>query len=121
MVILWSYFSNSVLECTRAFILATAGCDNHHLSHFLRFFYNSYFSACFFYRNSVFLSQQINRNSISACFFSNANGTIVGQTNFNVSHPSIKIDHGTTRAHVTIPTPSSSHQANRVLMHRPRT
>ena len=39
-----------------------------------RFSYNPSFSACFFSRNSVFLSQQISRNSVSACFFSKANG-----------------------------------------------
>ena len=39
----------------------------------VRLSYNSYFLACFFSRNSVFLSQQINRNSVSACFFSEAN------------------------------------------------
>ena len=32
------------------------------------------FLACFFSWNSVFLSQQISRNSVSACFFSEANG-----------------------------------------------
>ena len=30
---------------------------------------------CFFSGNSVFLSQQISRNNISACFFSEANGS----------------------------------------------
>ena len=34
----------------------------------VRFSYNPYFSACFFSRNSIFLSQQISRNSVSACF-----------------------------------------------------
>jgi len=37
-------------------------------------FYNLYFSVCLFRRNNVFLSQQISRNSVSACFFSEANG-----------------------------------------------
>ena len=37
---------------------------------------NPYFSACFFSRNSIFLSQQIHRNSVSACFFSEANRAI---------------------------------------------
>ena len=40
----------------------------------IRLSYNPYFSACFFSRDSVFLSQQISRNSISPCFFSEANG-----------------------------------------------
>ena len=40
----------------------------------VRFSYNPSFSACFFSRNSVFLSQQISRNSVSICFFSEANG-----------------------------------------------
>ena len=44
----------------------------------VRFSYNPYFSACFFYRNSVFLSQRISRNSVSACFFSEANGPYDG-------------------------------------------
>ena len=35
---------------------------------------NSSFSVCFFSRNSIFLSQQISRNSILAYFFSEANG-----------------------------------------------
>ena len=35
--------------------------------------YNPYFSACFFSQNSIFLSQQISRESISICFFSEAN------------------------------------------------
>ena len=43
----------------------------------VRFSYNPKFSTCFFSRNSVFLSQQISRNSISACFFSEANETLV--------------------------------------------
>ena len=43
----------------------------------VRFSYNPYFSACFFSRNSVFLSQQISRNSVSSCFFSEANGAII--------------------------------------------
>jgi hypothetical protein len=30
--------------------------------------YNLYFSACFFSRNSIFLSQKISQNSISAYF-----------------------------------------------------
>ena len=34
----------------------------------VRFSCNPSFSACFFSRNSVFLSQQISRNSVSACF-----------------------------------------------------
>ena len=42
----------------------------------VRFFYNPSFSACFFSQNSVFLSQQISRNSVSACFFSDANEAI---------------------------------------------
>ena len=40
----------------------------------VRFSYNPSFSACFFIRNSIFLSQQISRNNISTCFFSEANG-----------------------------------------------
>ena len=41
------------------------------------FSYNPYFLAYFFNQNSVFLSQQISRNSISTCFFSEANEAIV--------------------------------------------
>ena len=41
----------------------------------VRFSSNPYFLACFFSPNSVFLSQQISRNSVSTCFFSEANGT----------------------------------------------
>ena len=37
------------------------------------FSYNLFFSAYFFSWNSIFLSQQISRNSVSACFFSEAN------------------------------------------------
>ena len=36
--------------------------------------YNPYFSAYFFSWISVFLSQQVSRNSVSVCFFSKANG-----------------------------------------------
>ena len=36
--------------------------------------YNPYISAYFFSRNSIFLLQQISQNSVSACFFSEANG-----------------------------------------------
>jgi len=43
----------------------------------VRFSYNPYFSACFFSRNRVFLSQQIRRNNVSACFFSEANGAFI--------------------------------------------
>ena len=43
----------------------------------VRFFYNPSFSAYFFSRNSVFLSQQINWNNVLACFFSEANGALV--------------------------------------------
>ena len=41
---------------------------------FVCFSYNSYFSTCFFSQNNIFLSQQISRNSVSACFFNEANG-----------------------------------------------
>ena len=47
----------------------------HYYGH-VRLSYNPYFSACFFSRNSIFLSQQISRNSVSACFFSEANGAV---------------------------------------------
>jgi len=40
----------------------------------VRFSYNSFFSACIFSWNSVFPSQQINRNSVLIYFFSEANG-----------------------------------------------
>jgi len=40
----------------------------------VRLSYNPSFSACFFSRNSIFLSQQISGNSVSTCFFSKANG-----------------------------------------------
>ena len=43
----------------------------------VRLSYNLSFSACFFSRNSVFLSQQISRNNVSACFFSEANGAFL--------------------------------------------
>jgi len=48
----------------------------------VRWSYNPYFSACFFSRNSVFLSQQISRNSISTCFFSEANGANIANSLF---------------------------------------
>jgi len=35
------------------------------------------FQLVFFSRNSVFLSQQIGRNSVLSCFFSKANGAMV--------------------------------------------
>ena len=47
--------------------LAIHAIDDAHIGH-VRLSYNPYFSACFFSRNSVFLSQQISRNSVSACF-----------------------------------------------------
>ena len=52
----------------------TALCDERpqHMS-YVRLSYNPPFSACFFSRNSVFLSQQISQNSVSVCFFSKAN------------------------------------------------
>ena len=43
----------------------------------VRLSYNLYFLAYFFSRNSIFLSQQISRNSVSAYFFSEANGTYI--------------------------------------------
>ena len=45
------------------------------------FFYNLYFSTCFFSQNNIFLSQQISRNSVSACFFNEANGAIIKWNN----------------------------------------
>jgi len=42
----------------------------------VRLSYNPYFSACFFSQNIIFLSQQISRNSVPACFFSEANGAV---------------------------------------------
>jgi len=47
----------------------------------VRFSYNPYFLACFFSRKNVFLSQQISRNSVSACFFSEANGAVKKKMN----------------------------------------
>ena len=44
----------------------------------VRFSYNPYFSAYFFRRNSIFLSQQISQNNVSTCFFSEANGANLG-------------------------------------------
>ena len=41
-----------------------------------RLSYNPYFSACFLSRNNIFLSQQINRNNILTCFFSEVKGPI---------------------------------------------
>ena len=38
------------------------------------------FQLVFFSRNSIFLSQQISRNSVSACFFSEANGALMRQS-----------------------------------------
>jgi hypothetical protein len=38
--------------------------------------YNLYFSAYFFSRNSVFLSQKISQNSVSACFSAQPNGAL---------------------------------------------
>jgi len=43
----------------------------------VRFSYNPSFSVCFFSRNIIFLSQQISRNSVSACFFSESNGAVL--------------------------------------------
>ena len=40
----------------------------------VHFSYNPYFSGCFFSWNSIFLSQQINRNSVLASFFSEVKG-----------------------------------------------
>jgi len=51
----------------------------------VRFSYNSSFSACFFSRNNVFLSQQIRRNSISICFFSETNGPQVVSFRFHAA------------------------------------
>jgi hypothetical protein len=45
--------------------------------------YNPYFSACFFSRNSVFLSQQINQQCFSAGLSAQPNGAIVGNENGN--------------------------------------
>ena len=42
----------------------------------VRLSYNPYFLACFFNRNSVFLSKQIRWNNVSACFFNEANGAL---------------------------------------------
>ena len=50
--------------------------------------YNPSFSAGFFNRNSVFLSQQISRNSVSACFLNEANGAKV------VLLPTAHLSHG---------------------------
>ena len=44
----------------------------------VRLSYNPYFSACFFSRNSIFLSQQIIRNNISTYFFGKENGSFRG-------------------------------------------
>ena len=38
---------------------------------------DQYFSAYFFNQNNIFLSQQIRRNNVSTCFFSEANGTYI--------------------------------------------
>jgi hypothetical protein len=43
--------------------------------------YNPYFSACFFNRNSIFLSQKISRNSVSVCFSAQVNGALYMNTN----------------------------------------
>ena len=43
----------------------------------VRLSYDLYFLVCLFSRNSVFLPQQISWNSISSCFFSEANGAIL--------------------------------------------
>jgi hypothetical protein len=42
----------------------------------VRLSYNSYFSACFFSRNSVFLSQQISEQYFQPWLFSEANGLV---------------------------------------------
>jgi len=44
----------------------------------VRFSYNPSFSACFFSWNSVFLSQQIRRNNVSACFSAKRMGPMYG-------------------------------------------
>jgi len=46
----------------------------------------SSFSAYFFSRNNVFLSQQISRNSVLVCFFSEANGAITVITHLSNVH-----------------------------------
>ena len=63
----WCRISQFLLSCSVYL------CELSNNNGLVRFSYNPYFSACFFSRNSIFLSQQINRNSISACFFSEAN------------------------------------------------
>ena len=42
----------------------------------VRLSYNPYFSARLFSQNNVFLLQQIGQNSVSPCFFSEANGAL---------------------------------------------
>ena len=59
-----------------AFVLASSSLEGD-LERTVRLSYNISFSAYFFSRNNIFLSQQINRNNISACFFSEANGAII--------------------------------------------
>ena len=55
-----------ILSCENTSFSKPPGCP-------VRFSYNPSFSACFFSRNSVFLSQQTSQNSVSVCFFSEAN------------------------------------------------
>ena len=47
----------------------------------VRFSYNPYFSACFISRNSIFLSQQISWNSVSAFFSAKRTGPFLGTWN----------------------------------------
>ena len=56
----------------------------------VRLSYNPYFSICFFIRNSVSLSHQISKNSVSSCFFSEANGAN-GFTSYDPTSPSTRV------------------------------
>ena len=45
---------------------------------------NPYFSSCFFSQNNIFLSQQISRNSVLACFFNEANEASIDSTHHHL-------------------------------------
>ena len=53
-------------------------CEQYWYGEHIYIFLTMFFSVCFFSRNSIFLSQQISRNSVSTCFSSEGNGAFRG-------------------------------------------
>jgi len=70
IVVIGPVLPSSIERVLRMYLVL--GCDDAVVVGPVRLCYNPYFSACFFSRNSIFLSQQISQNSVSACFFSEA-------------------------------------------------